>query len=254
MPFEKTIKNVAYLTPVQEDKNFSDLYINLRTREGRFLGFKEIQTLPVASTKNKHFKEWQMRAKSAQRFVEYLKAEAPFAGVLELGCGNGWFAHLLAKECPNTKVYGLDINELELMQAGQCFHRDNLSFAYADIIRLNEHSFNEKIDLIVLNASVQYFDNLPVLFEKLASLMQNNGELHILDSPFYEKSEIGEAQKRTAHYYQSIGFREMAKYYFHHCIETVHDFDILYQPKRLGLKRVFGFADSPFPWLRKVYD
>jgi len=124
-----------------------------------------------------------------------------------------------------------------------------LKFIYADILQdvLPENHF----DVIVLAAAVQYFPDLQELLKKLRKLMNNKGEVHIIDAPFYKNEpERTAAEHRTKAYYSKIGVPEMAAFYHHH---------LLSEAKNLGainlndswiirlMQRIKWLA--PFPWL-----
>lgn len=169
--------------------------------------------------------------------------------ILDLGCGNGWLANRLA-ENPKWKVYAVDLNQEELEQGARLFGRENLEFAYADVLQgeLPENKF----DVIVLAAAVQYFPDLDTLLTTLRKLLKANGEIHVFDSPFYKnEAEKTAARERTLAYYSDIGFPEMARFYHHHLwpeaqrlgAENLNDtwhVKLLQKTKQL----------APFPWLR----
>ncbi len=224
-----------------ENSTFEEQYIQVRKAEGRVLETTEIQSLPKAFANNPNKQEWQIRAKSAQRFQRYLKA-SDFKSLLEIGCGNGWFTHLCTKEVPHS--IGIDVNRYELVQAKKAFPKTE--FHYWDIFE--PPPFSENFDCIVLNAVIQYFQDFKATIERLSQFLNPDGEIHILDSPFYNSSEVNQAKKRTEDYYTKIGFPEMSKYYFHHDFNSVKHFETLYQANKI--KQFLTGKDSPFNWYR----
>ncbi|HNP31655.1 MAG TPA: methyltransferase domain-containing protein [Flavobacterium sp.] len=234
--------NVIYYS--QPDNAFSDLYITVRKKENRFYSEEEIKNLPNIQKEDPNYAEWQLRKKSSNRFISYLKGKNKPLKIMEIGCGNGWFSHLMST-IEKTQVTGLDVTVPELEQAARIFEKENLNFVYADIFE--ETQLNEKrFDIIVFNSSIQYFKDLLELFKIVKELLSENGEIHIIDSPFYEGSEIEEAKKRTQNYYLNLGFPEMSKNYFHHRIDSLGKHKIMYNP--------FSFLnhfrkDSPFYWV-----
>jgi hypothetical protein len=54
--------------------------------------------------------------------------------------------------------------------------------------------------------------------------LKPGGEIHLMDSPFYEEQEITGAKERTFRYYDSLGYPEMSEYYFHHNINDLKGF------------------------------
>ena len=242
------INNVYYLTP--KELSFSDVYISVRDKEHRFLSDKEVMKLPFCSLENPHYKEWVLRQKSTKRFINYLELKKEELNILDIGCGNGWFTSHIANTSSKNKVIGLDINVDELEQASRIFNQENVQFVYGDIYNLDP-IFKNKINLIVLNASIQYFSNFPKLITLLKRFLKPNGEIHIIDSPFYNESDIEKAKQRTKDYYSKLGFPIMSLNYFHHKKTDIQDFKVMYRPKSFILSKV-SKEDSPFMWL--CYD
>ena len=240
------INNVFYLTP--KENGFSDVYIAVRDKEQRFLNDKEVVKLPFCSKNNPHYKEWKLRQKSAFRFTNYIQDKPNNLKVLEIGCGNGWFSNLIAKSSNVNKVIGLDINSDELEQATHVFQKQNLQFAYGDIFKM-EAVFQNSFDIIVLNASVQYFPSFDQLITQLKKFLVSNGEIHIIDSPFYHKEQVKKAKERSLEYYTMLGFPEMADNYFHHEVSDLENFKVLYKPNDSFYNKVVRRKDSPFMWL-----
>jgi ubiquinone/menaquinone biosynthesis C-methylase UbiE len=146
-------------------------------------------------------------------------------------------------------VTGLDINFTELQQAARVFNDDpNLVFIHGDLRSgiLSDRSF----DCIVFAASLQYFPSLKKIVHFTLSYLKPGGEIHITDTHFYRPLEIEAAKRRTVTYYTSLGYPEMADFYFHHSDNDLRPFHHaqLYKPKAVR-NRLFGNKD-PFPWIR----
>ncbi len=238
------INKVYYLSPI--DINFSNTYISVRDKEKRYLKDEDVLQLPYISKSNPHFKEWQLRQKSSERFISYLKNKKEDLTILDIGCGNGWFSNLLAETSTKNNIIGLDINLDELEQASRIFNKKNLRFAYGDIFKISS-VFKNQFNLIILNASVQYFPDFNKLMSQLNYFLKLNGEIHIIDSPFYSNHERTKAKERTKEYYTKLGFPEMALNYFHHLKTDVINFRVLYKPKTSIFRKKFK-KDSPFSW------
>jgi ubiquinone/menaquinone biosynthesis C-methylase UbiE len=241
-------EGVYILTSVSND--FEDLYIKLRTKEKRIYSDSELKLLPFASGSNPHKNEWSLRAKSFLRYKEYLNTKKDSLNILDLGCGNGWFSGHLSKIYSNN-FYCLDVNLTELKQGKRVFNYDSIKFLYADIFttEIPRASF----DIIIINAAVHYFPDLKKLFNRLLSLINENGEIHIIDSPFYQVSELANAKTRTLKYYSSIGFPEMGNNYYHHSFNQISEYNnkILYNSSSFK-NRILNFLsvnDSPFLWI-----
>ncbi|HTR29097.1 MAG TPA: class I SAM-dependent methyltransferase [Puia sp.] len=142
---------------------------------------REVAQLPYLMTGHPRRREWEGRIASANRLARYLSIHKKAAGILEIGCGNGWLSHRLA-DVPGSRVIGLDPNLGELRQAARVFRKQrNLKFIYGEFFSdvLKELSF----DIIVVAATLQYFPSLPELIRNALTYLRPHGELHLLDSP-----------------------------------------------------------------------
>lgn len=244
------IKNgVLFLSEIRNE--FESAYLKVREKEKRIYSDVELLNLPFASEKNPHRTEWLLRAKSFLRFKNYLKSEKGEANIIDLGCGNGWFCGQLSKSL-NHNFFCVDVNLTELVQGRRALNSGKLRFIYADIFKTK---FPEKcFDYILINAAIQYFPDLSKLLKELLTPINENGEIHIIDSAIYSVDEAIKAKERTKNYYSSLGFPEMADNYFHHTWNELSEFnfEILYQPNSFSgkIKRLFLKADSPFPWIK----
>jgi ubiquinone/menaquinone biosynthesis C-methylase UbiE len=212
---------------------FEKQYHHVRLTEQRIYSNDQIARLPEIESDHVHYAEWNIRKKSSEQLIESLKKKKSKLNILEVGCGNGWLAAKFA-DIENSTVTGIDVNRIELMQAVTTFEKkDNLHFIYGDIrtLTFKPNSF----DVIVFAASIQYFSSLVAIITKALSLLTNDGEIHIIDSPFYSKQEVDLAANRTKEYYNALGFEEMSSYYFHHCINDLKQFnhEIIYNPKSI---------------------
>ncbi len=219
-------------------------YIDARKKENRLLTDNEVMALPDLPRSHIHHSEWQLRKRTAARFQRYLEKKRKHLSILDLGCGNGWFSNRLAN-LPESIVFGIDINQPELRQAISVFKKPNLDFAYSDIFSDSELRLR-KFDIIVLNSVLQYFPDPAGLMVILKEMLAGDGEIHILDTPFYRSDQIEPARLRSKKYYESIGNPQMADRYFHHQKPHLGDFEVCYKPS------VFSrlMNDSPFEWIR----
>lgn len=212
--------NTSYRSPliVTNPEIFSEkerIYIELREHEGRVYSDEEVKLLPNIPFNHPLAFEWKVRKKSSEKLVNYLSTKKLPLTILEIGCGNGWLSHSLAK-IANSEVTGLDINLTELEQAARVFSgHSNLQFIYADIF--DTWFDGKKFDMIVMAAAIQYFPEPKKLINRLLSMLTKNGEIHIIDSPLYKsEKESEEANKRSAEYFLKQGSSSMSQYYFHH--------------------------------------
>lgn len=227
---------------------FEKLYIQIRALESRLYTDEELTQLPDINPAHPHYPEWLVRKRRCRRLVHYLASRKTSPQVLEVGCGNGWLAHMLA-EIPGSRVTGTDINFTELQQAARVFSNDpNLRFIHGDIRSgiLQDRQF----DYIIFSASIEFFPSLKKILHLCLSYLKPGGEIHILDTPFCRSEEIKQEERRTLAYFSSFGYPEMADYYFHHPLSDLRSFHyrILYNPKAVGNRLLR--RKNPYPWIK----
>jgi ubiquinone/menaquinone biosynthesis C-methylase UbiE len=226
------------------DAAFAEAYYQLRHKEGRIVGDDQLLQLPKVKRWHPHYKEWKIRAISALRLIQYLKQQPGVLDILEVGCGNGWLAAQLAAN-PMWQVTATDINQTELLQAQRVFgHLPNLQFVHD---HLGEDSLtNKTFDIIVFAASVQYFPSLKETIGEALTHSSIRGEVHILDTAFYQPTELVAARQRSIDYYTQLGFPQMAQCYFHHSLQELEGFQykLLHRPGRIW--QGLGFVHHPF--------
>jgi SAM-dependent methyltransferase len=147
---------------------------------------REVAQLPYLKSTHPRHREWAGRIASTDRLVRCLSTHKKAAGILEIGCGNGWLSHRLSA-VPGCRVIGLDPNLGELRQAARVFRKQrNLKFIYGDFYSdvLQDLSF----DIIVIAAAVHCFSSLPQLMEDALAYLRPHGELHLLDSPLQREN------------------------------------------------------------------
>jgi SAM-dependent methyltransferase len=146
---------------------------------------RELAQLPYTITLHPRYREWAGRIASTDRLVCYLSTLKIAAGILEIGCGNGWLSRRLA-DVPGSRVIGLDPNLGELRQAARVFRKQrNLKFIYGEFYSdvLRELSF----DIIVMAATIQCFPDPSQVIADTLPYLRPHGELHLLDSPLLQK-------------------------------------------------------------------
>jgi SAM-dependent methyltransferase len=240
-----------YLQPGLNPFPFPEDYIRIRKAENRIYTPELLKNLPHVPKDHTHYDEWRIRSKSANKLLRYLKA-GNAKSVLEVGCGNGWLSNLLASMGFN--VVGVDVNLVELKQATEAFgNNSRVQFVFGNI--LDDIFVKSSFDIVVFAASLQYFKEVKSLFGHVLPLLTANGEVHIVDSPFYTTAQQPEARKRSSLYFASLGEMEMEKHYFHHSLELLKDFnfEVLYNPLTLRNRIIRKWLInhlSPFPWIR----
>ncbi len=244
--------NLILAADPEKHGEFEQIYLNLRQAEGRIYSDAQLRNLPEVAPGHPLAAEWRIRAASAGRLIRHLKKAAQPGVLLEIGCGNGWLANLLARQTGHSTA-ALDINLAELRQGARVFRETpNLCFFYgeADKIAFSANCFRA----VVMASAIQYFADIRRFLRQILNLLKPGGEIHILDSPFYAANEIKAARKRSRQHYERLGFPQMAAYYHHHATDALAEFEakFLYEPssgRNRFLKKFTGKEWSPFPWI-----
>jgi ubiquinone/menaquinone biosynthesis C-methylase UbiE len=228
-------------------EKFDKLYLQLRQKEGRVYTDEDVATLPFIYTSHPHYSEWLIRRHSQKALISYIKHKNTFTNILEVGCGNGWLSARIAKAV-DADITGLDINNYELQQAKRVFKNvPNLNFINGSL--QSESLEDQKFDMILFAASVQYFPSLKQLVQIALEHLTMQGEVHIMDSPFYQLQEIAAAKQRTRAYYEGLGFAAMTVCYHHHTLAELENFQykILHHPN--SWKNKLSIKKNPFYWI-----
>ncbi|MCR9171346.1 MAG: class I SAM-dependent methyltransferase [bacterium] len=230
--------NVHYLTPANE--NFEAQYKSIRNKEGRWLSDEMVKLLPTVKRSDPKFDEWKKRAWMLNKFETYMSLAAT-ESVLDIGCGNGWMTNRISQHCET--ITGLDVGKEELEQAARCFGSETTQFVCCtDWSQLPQSSYN----LIYFAGSFHYFEPNEAFWESLFGLLAPNGEIHILETQFYNNNEVDAAKLRSSEYFQTMD--ASIDYYKHLTWDVLPDnHEVLY---RSDFRNKLFKNRSPFPWIR----
>ncbi len=228
-------------------ETFMRLYSAIREKEGRVYSDEELKYLPQVPKTHQHQLEWKLRQKSSRLLFNYLKNKKKPLHILEVGCGNGWLSHLLA-QLPGSTLLGIDPGESEISQAQRVFvSQPNLSFKTMNF----EPNFflKQQFDIILFAASIQYFKSLSTTLNFALTLLRSEGEIHLIDSPFYKESDLIKSEQNSENHFKQLGYADMKYYYFRHSALELKAFrhKLFYRPNPLLLK--LGLQTLPFPWI-----
>ena len=241
-------EGLFYQIDFPRNNPFEESYLSLREKEGRLYGDPVVRLLPEFYGSAQLATELKIRKQSARRLMRHLQQKNP-GKILEIGCGNGWLIHYLQRHV-SAEYLGVDINEPELKQAIRMSTNNTCSFLYGDIF---SDSMNVlRADAIIVASAAQYFPDLKLFIQHLLMLLVPGGEIHIIDTAFYNNEEAEGARKRSENYFSEMLINRDKMNYYHHCIDALESFhyEVAYQPHNLfsKLKRKI-ISDSPFPWI-----
>jgi ubiquinone/menaquinone biosynthesis C-methylase UbiE len=206
------------------------LYMQLNEKEGRLYNDDRLLQLPLMQYGDKNSKEWAIRKNSLKRLLHYIKQKKEQQHILEVGCGNGWLAAQLARNTKN-RITGIDIDNAAIEQAKRVFgNLSNLNYVQFDFN--NEYFENQKFDMVIIAASLQYFHSFKKTIATAMEHLTLQGEIHILDTQLYRQNEIAAAKQRREQYLRSVGLEQLAAFYFYHSVEELKKYNhhMLYDP------------------------
>jgi malonyl-CoA O-methyltransferase len=94
--------------------------------------------------------------------------------IIEVGCGTGYFTQLLAETCLHSEIIAIDICQEAVALARQLLqHKPNVRFRIADGELLDEGT----CDLLVSNATFQWFNDLPGAFARYYDCLRDGGAI-----------------------------------------------------------------------------
>ena len=247
------------LSPVSGPaRPFVDAYLRARDLEHRLLPDDDVvRALPGRPEGDPLADEWRQRADTARRFTRYLAAAGRPLKVSDLGCGNGWFTARMAAIAHVTAT-GIDVNLHELEQARRVFGgRPRLDFVHDDFVsgHYGGRCHGEAPDIAVIASTLQYVADPSSFLRSLLGALAPGGEIHVLDSPIYDPTDVAAARERTRAHYQRIGVEEMVEHYYHHDWRVFDGLghDVLHRPSTVvhrAQRRLLRRPVSQFPWIR----
>lgn len=131
--------------------------------------------------------------------------------ILEIGSGTGILTNYLISKYPNSQITLIDISEPMIESCKNKFG-NRLNYIVSDA---ENYEFENKFDLIISNATFQWFNNLNETVEKYKNILNENGK--ILFSIFAEGTykELNESFLKVSKEYKYsqnfIGLEELKK-------------------------------------------
>lgn len=206
------------LPPVRQAyfARFMKEYEHIRKEEGRGSNDPEFyRALPFRDLTRRNSWQWAIRSKTFRYIERKILSEAsrdvtPPLTILDLGAGNGWMSHRLARLGHRpiavdllTNSYdglGAALNyQLELPDLFPRFQAelDNLPFA------------SEQFDCAIFNASFHYSENYDRTLAEAIRCVRPGGTIVVADSPTYSMELYGQQMQneRQQYFQKRFGFR-----------------------------------------------
>ena len=181
-------------------RRFRAAYAEHRAREGRgATGDAELLALPYLD-RGPLGRQWRVRARTFDAFrarvldVRAREVAPRSVAVADLGAGNGWLCYrvvtsghtAVAVDFRTDSVDGLGAAGRYRRHLARMFDRVAADF---EALPLVDGTF----DIAVFNAAVHYARDLALVLRQAARIVVSGGRIAILDSPFYQSDEAGQA-------------------------------------------------------------
>jgi malonyl-CoA O-methyltransferase len=122
--------------------------------------------------------------------------------ILEIGCGTGYLTHTLTELFPSAHITAVDIAPGMIAEIKSKFTNNSVDFICGDI---EEIKLNNTYDLIISNATFQWFNHMPLTIKKLYTALNPNAMLCFSTFGNYTFRELNECFNKTK---QALSIKE----------------------------------------------
>lgn len=198
-------------------RRFRRAYGEHRAREGRALPPEALLRLPNLE-EGPFASQWRIRRRTFQCFLARVleplaRARAPKPlVVLDLGAGNGWLCYRVALLGAHPVAVDLRTDAVDGLGAGAAYGPHlpkpfpRVAAGFEALPLASDHA-----DLAVFNAALHYALDLAQALRETTRVLAPHGRLAILDSPWYETDEAGEAMVREKYASRHRLFGDLAE-------------------------------------------
>jgi malonyl-CoA O-methyltransferase len=130
------------------------------------------------------------------------KSTIKIKNILEIGCGTGYLTHALTEIFPNAHITAVDIAPGMIAEIRSKFTSNSVSFICSDI---EEIELNNTYDIVISNATFQWFNQMPITIKKLYDALNPNGILCFSTFGEYTFRELNECFNKTK---QALSIKE----------------------------------------------
>ncbi len=116
---------------------------------------------------------WHIRRfREAERLLKIKRVR----NILDIGCHGGIFTNHIAKNFPNSKIYGIDISKEAISFAKKTY--PNIKFK---ISRAENLSFKKKVfDLVTCFEVLEHIENPQIVINEISRVIKRNGYLLVM--------------------------------------------------------------------------
>jgi malonyl-CoA O-methyltransferase len=124
----------------------------------------------------KHYDQYaDLQLSVAKKLFALLKDRQDLAKILDVGCGTGALAEMLADKYPRSEIFGVDIAEGMVEVASEKIKGEKVRFLHADAEHLPFNS--QEFDLVVSSLSLQWM-NAQSVFEQVSRVLKQGGSFY----------------------------------------------------------------------------
>ncbi|WP_026885538.1 malonyl-ACP O-methyltransferase BioC [Clostridium beijerinckii] len=109
--------------------------------------------------------------------------------ILEIGCGTGYLTYALTEIFPSAHITAVDIAPGMIAEIKSKFTNNSVDFICIDI---EEMELNNTYDIVISNATFQWFNHMPTTIKKLYTALNPNGMLCFSTFGEYTFRELNE--------------------------------------------------------------
>ena len=123
---------------------------------------------------------------------------SPHMRIIDLGCGTGKLTRFMHHALHADETLGIDISQ-EMLRLTESIEEPNLHFKLMDVLDFANSNSEDKYDLIISNACLQWIPHHDELLEKLMNHLNNNGQLAIQIPSNFDYPTHSIAKELAAH-------------------------------------------------------
>ncbi len=193
-----------------------------RQKDNRVWNDLEIEEFPQTFFYNLHQEEWKEKALLWDKLKSYLQTNpGSDLRILDAGCGSGWLSHKIS-QVVSGKVFGIDIDPAQVTSAKKMFQSGRVSFLEGDIrqSKLEKESF----DHIILMDVLPWVEDLHGTIRHCLSLLKDQGELHLMGTPFFNRKQLDQAKEAFRLYCTEKRMENVLPFRFFHSKEDLAEY------------------------------